>query len=458
MDPQTRRLDRRPRRLDTDAFFAADRASASTTPVDLNEIHLKPRDPKVDPTQFAYDVAVMAFKRDDTASTPVRLQMFANKHVTRVTGALNPLPHARRLDPPDPAHPERPGGIDTSISALRDNATYTSFPSSAARALTPTSTERLKVRLMFGTGSESFRHGLCGAVEGATEPVLLIIISGIEPTHRPTFVDPARPTDRTAMQTLKANNRWGVGITTNMIETIITSHFGRLLNYDITVLGAFSTGYLGLQESITGRLFPLDKLERVVIYDCLYGTLKPALQRVKAIKGSAHIVAYVVTSGGNSFTVPAGTSPSAATFDMLELGGLAIINYINLMGNTLFHSITSARLVSEATDTAAPILTSLPAAYDAALKAFVARLPARNSVVSDGTVFRKVRGALPSGAATLNTFGADRANTTPMQAFAQEVGLTRRCIGRAQLLGWPAPPGEEWHDMLLIEFAWEYFG
>lgn len=266
--------------------------------------------------------------------------------------------------------------------------------------------------------------------------------------YRIEFWNPTNPTEK---QTLPANNRWGVGITTASIEKAISNRYGRVISYDISVCAAFSTGYLGLQGSVTGALFPLGGLERVIIYDCLYGTLKPALDRVKAVKGSAHIIVYVVTEGGNSFQ-----KDQAASFDTLVLGRIPTWNYINLMGNVGFHAVASARLVSEARSPTARILDPLPAAYETALNELVAKLPPRNLLVSNEALFRKVKGSLQTGATVLATFAADKANGAAIRDFFRQVNTTRHCIGRAQLLGWPAPPGEEWHDLLLVEFAWEY--
>lgn len=144
------------------------------------------------------------------------------------------------------------------------------------------------------------------------------------------------------------------------------------------------------------------------------------------------------------------------SFDTLTLGRIPTWNYINLMGNVGFHAMTSARLVSEARSAGARILDPLPSEYETALNELIAKLPARNKTVSDETLFRKVKGALPGGAKVLATFAADKATATAIPAFFRHVTTTRHCIGRAQLLGWPAPPDEEWHDMLLVEFAWEY--
>lgn len=69
---------------------------------------------------------------------------------------------------------------------------------------------------------------------------------------------------------------------------------------------------------------------------------------------------------------------------------------------------------------------------------------------------KRVKTSLPSGAVPINTFVADMTKRAAAQSFFAHFGTTRRCLHRAQLLGWRTKPGEEWHDLLLVEFAWEY--
>lgn len=448
MNPETQRLATSPRSLGRDAFFEQDRARSASTrsivPIDL----APPGAEKL----VSYDVAVLKGRRDrpGTSPTPEVVSVFANRHVVDVISAPNPLRHSRHLPPVDD---KTPGGIDASVATWNHDATYTCFLTQAARTLAamPTDTARLQVKILFGTGSEAYRHGVCGAIDNAVAPTLLVVVSGIEPQHEIDFYNPSNAAER--KDRLSANSRWGVGITVTTLETYISRRFGRRVGYDITVLSAFSTGYLGLQGVVDKRLLPLDRLERVVIFDCLYGSLKAALDRVKAVKGSTHVIAYVVTSGGNSFRTG---KDEPATFEALTLGGNPAWNYINLMGNMSFLAVTSARLVGEARSSAARIIHPLPADYEAALSTLLALLPARSTLVSNATVMRKVRGALPAGTKSIDQFGQERASVGAARSFIQKIGLTRRCIGRAQLLGWAAPPGEEWHDMLLVEFAWEY--
>jgi hypothetical protein len=459
MDPERHRLDKPPRSLENDAFFAADRAIGPPNARMVNQIEVAargatPGKEKEDKNLLAYESELLKGNRDRAgfAPTPVQFPGFPNIHALEDPPLQepNPLPHARKRE-------VLRGGkqafeIDMAVSGWKHTVTYICFFNQAARVLSRAAPNqpRLQVTLLFGTGSEYYRHGVCGAVENTPQPTLLIVVPGIEPQYDDiVFWNPANPTQRTPP--LVANNRWGVGITTASIEKAISNRYGRIISYDISVCAAFSTGYLGLQGSITSALFPLGGLERVIIYDCLYGTLKPALDRVKAAKGSAHIIAYVVTEGGNSFQ-----KDRTASFDTLVLGRIPTWNYVNLMGNMGFHAVASARLVDEARSPTARILAPLPAAYETALNELVARLPPRNLMVSNEALFRKVKGALPAGVTVLATFAADKANGVAIRDFFRHVSTTRHCIGRAQLLGWPAPPGEEWHDMLLVEFAWEY--
>jgi hypothetical protein len=111
-------------------------------------------------------------------------------------------------------------------------------------------------------------------------------------------------------------------------------------------------------------------------------------------------------------------------------------------------------VVDEGRTAGNPIITSLPGAYETALDAVVSKLPARTTVVSDWNVYRHVKGTPPSGAVPLVSVGTGR--QAALGAFFQQVGVTRQCIGRGQLLGWAPKPGEEWHDLLLVEFGWEY--
>jgi hypothetical protein len=425
MNPLTQRLTAPPRSLLSGAFFEDDR-STTAQPVSV---------PLVELDQQGAD-------RTNVPPVPTTFAGFKNRHVVGTFSAPNPLPQRRATRPNGP--------IDTALAGWTHKVAYTYFFTRAARALgiAAAGSPRLRVTLLFGTGTEYFRHGVCAAVDAAAAPTLLIDVPGIEPRYVIKFQNPSNPRET---RELMAFNRWGVGITTASIEEIIERRYGRVINYDVTICAAFSTGYLGLQGSIGSTLFTLDRLDRVVIFDCLYGSLKPVLDRVKALKGSLSILVYVVTEGGNSFR-----NNEPASFRSLLLGGIPSWRYINLMGNVAYHAVASARVVHEARSASALIIDPLPGPYEAALNALVTRLPARNTLISNATVARVERGSVPVAGPALDTFATDSANRKAIADFFKQVVITRSCIRRAQLLGWPAPVGEEWHDMLLIEFAWEY--
>ena len=428
MDAEKEVLQTPARNLGADAHFTADRSTTGVTRT-ANVFKVEDWDfPNNQPKPGKTGVAT---------SFPG----FTSRHAVSRSSVDNPIPHQRKT-----------GGkgsvIDPQVAGWTHAANYTAFFSASAAALSGASADqpRLRVLLLWGTGTEGTRHGVFGAVAGAAEPTLLIIVSGIEPGHTIKFKEPGTG----ATRDLLANNRWGVGITTASIEGFITQRFGRLVSYDIRVCAAFSTGYLGLQDSVARSLIAVDKLDRVVIFDCLYGSLKTTLDRIKQLKNSTHVVCYVVTGGGNSFEKD--QTPSMAT---LSLRGNPW-HYIDLIGSPAYHAVASARVVQEGQTAGNPIVDTLVPTHKAALDALVALLPARNTVVSNADVMRRVRGALPSGSTPLATFAADKKNAAAIGAFFKEVSTTRHHIGRAQLLGWPAPAGEEWHDLLLVEFGWEY--
>lgn len=432
MDPLTERLDASPRHLDTDAFFAADRSA----------------------TAVVRDVPLIAVDADGEDRRDVRpgtehFTVYLARYATDVIWAKNPLPHQRRTDPVG----KKPGKLDTSIVGWTHPVGYTCFFSSAARALARDVADqpRLRVKVLFGTGSEGLRHGVFAMLEDCADPTLLIVVGGIEPRYRIEFT---HPTDRTRRVTLAANNRWACGITVAVIESAIQRRYGALISYSITDCAGFSTGYLGVQESLRARLFPVDALRLVIFYDCLYGSLRGPLEQLRATAPGVRIVAYVVTGGGNSFTGDA----SRPTFGALVLGRMPGWHYVNLLGNLTYLAVGCARVVTEGT-TAPVIIDKLPSGYPAVLSALAGRLPARGTLVSDRAVIAAVRGSLPAGTTgTLADLAADPTTAAAVTAFNAWVDTTRRCLGRAQLLGWPAPPGEEWHDLLLVEFAWELLG
>ena len=419
MDPTKQFLTSSPRNLTEDAFFTSDRSS----------------------TNVSRDVTACDLPRKAsgtcTSATPLTFTGWRNRFPLSTFTAVNPLPQERKT--------AAGGGADPSIRGWTHDVAYTSFASHSTTSMATSA--RVRVAILFGTGSEAYRHGLCSVVDAAAQPTILIIVPGIEPSYVIKFKNPA--TGET--KSLAANNRWGVGITEESIKAIVAQHVSASIGYDVVVCAAYSTGHYGLSGSINSRLFSFLGLERAVAFDCLYNSFGKSLYSLAQAKPSARIVAYVASPGGNDFRP--GSPPS---FNSLSFGNKSFIHYVNLFMNPNYYAAAAARLIGEAVPPAGnPILTVLPKLLESALDDVLAHLPARGSIVSDSAVFQAVKGSLPSNATPLSSFAA--ANASQVMHFFSQVGTIRACIENAQLLGWPALPlGEEWHDMLLIEFAWEY--
>jgi hypothetical protein len=418
MDPTKQFLAESPRNLTQDAFFTSDRSS----------------------TQVTRDATACDLPRRASGAcahaTSLAFAGWKNQFPLSTFTAMNPLPQQRKTTA---------GQVDPSIRGWTHNVNYKSFASHSTASL-PAST-RVRVAVLFGTGSEAYRHGLCSMVDAAAQPTILIIVPGIEPQYPIQFTNPA--TGET--KTLTANNRWGVGITEESIKAIVAQHVSPATDYDVVVCAAYSTGHYGLSGSINSRLFSFTAVERAVAFDCLYSSFGQSLFSLAKAQPSARIVAYVVSPGGNDFQP--GVPPS---FNSLSFGNKSFIHYVNLFMNRNYYAVAAARLIGEAIPPAGnPILTALPPFFESALDDVLAHLPARGSIVSDPAVFQAVRGSLPSSGTPLPSFAA--ANAAEVMHFFSQAATIRACIENAQLLGWPALPlGEEWHDMLLIEFAWAY--
>jgi hypothetical protein len=282
-------------------------------------------------------------------------------------------------------------------------------------------------------------------VDVVQQPTLLIIVPGIEPQYQIQFKNPTNGQTKT----LAANTRWGVGITDSSIQAIVAQVIGRQAAYDIVVCAAYSTGYLGFSGSVSRQLFSLAAIERAIVFDCLYAQLGQSLLAIRQAKSSAKIVCYVASLGGNSFQP--GQAPS---FQSLLLGGNPAFNYINLFFNTNYYSVASARIINEAVSPGNLIISAIPKPFETAFNNLTAKLPPRGTIVSDAGVYKAVKGTMPSNATALSDFS--RTNASLVAPYFAQNTIVHQCIQNAELLGWSTPPGEEWHDMLLVEFSWEY--
>jgi hypothetical protein len=426
MEPTKKYLMESPRDIDADAFFSSDRSAT--------------RDPH---SLIAYDrprpTAEQEAKGTRGANpTPVDFGIWRNRfELKRSPDALNPLPVSQlgQDKKPDPAFRDWYDVIQYRSFASRSVA---SMPASA----------RVRVVILFGVGSEAYRHGLCSVIDVAAEPTILIIVPGIEDGPYSGDINLKNPwTNET--KTIKANTRWGIGITNPLIGAVVAQH-RKDVSYDVVVLACYSTGALGFSGVINKGLVSIDALERVVIFDCLYSYTGQALAKLNWTKSSVKVIAYVASGGGNDFV-----DNKHPTYETLIYGNKPFIHYVNLFFDPAYHAAATARVINEGTlPDGDSIVTDLPASFEIALRDLVGRLPPRGTLVSDPSVYKAIKGTLPSNATSRISFW--NANKKLIADFQDMHGIYWACFENAQLLGWPTPVGEEWHDLLLVEFAWEY--
>jgi hypothetical protein len=123
----------------------------------------------------------------------------------------------------------------------------------------------LKISLLFGIGNDLDNLGLRYYFEQVDDKII-INIPGIE-----------------------QKIRWGIGITglTDPDRNINANQINTLINYalentkfkgtryKITTLAAYSAGYIGLNQTVNEGMIPLNDVETVVYYDCIYRSDKP---------------------------------------------------------------------------------------------------------------------------------------------------------------------------------------
>ncbi|MFC4587061.1 hypothetical protein [Sphaerisporangium corydalis] len=298
----------------------------------------------------------------------------------------------------------------------------------------------IRVSILYGVGFEMNRHGLRSAVAARAEPSALVLVPGIEPP----------------------GPRWGVGISELDLRRLLEGAAGRPVTYRTSVLAAFSTGINGLNQTLLQDLVDVGRTERVVIYDCLYeqssGSTAAALARAKSRAGpNLKIVAYKCTTGGNSLDPPGELAVVRKNPGLIPTAGV-----VDLFYRPAYTALVTFRCLDAAiTDGAVTLApgTSLRSAFDA-MKAIA---PARGTVVSSAATWRHVFGAAPPASKVVfETWANDKANQAVVRAYLKELGSTSRAGSVRQLIwgnrlpGWPGGDGEENHDLLLPDFAWEY--
>jgi hypothetical protein len=201
----------------------------------------------------------------------------------------------------------------------------------------------------------------------------------------------------------------------------------------------------------------------VVVFDCLYvrssGDTAVALRLAKARAGlSMKIIVYKCTTGGNSLDADNRLTVVTKNPGLIALDGIieqlfytpaytALITYRSLEGGIADGLITLSSG------------SKLEVAYNA-MKIIA---PPRRTVVSSARTWQHVYGSTPPPPMIgLNTWANDPAHRKVIREFFRQLGSKtrrdsiRQLIWGNELPGWPGGDGEENHDLLLPDFAWEY--
>jgi hypothetical protein len=306
----------------------------------------------------------------------------------------------------------------------------------------------INVTILYAVGTELNRHGIRSVFEKRTNFQAIILVPGTEPPRDP--------------------GRWGIAVSDDQIKTLIKKHFTKDIAYNVKVLAAFSTGGCGLHQTLLHNLIQIDKVERVVYFDCLYENqcaATPASQAIKALKAKApraKIIVYKTSEGGNDFVRDSNftrlTVPSANPALFNTLGIIS-----NLFQQTNYISLVCFRILEAAEKDR---IVAIPKGWTKAfndLSAAVAPNP-RGSFISNKVAYNYIYGGGTSKPPTGKTYFEDwaKSNQTVLSAFSRNLGSikavdsVRYLLWNNEVPGWPGGDGEEKHDLLIPEFGWEY--
>lgn len=300
-----------------------------------------------------------------------------------------------------------------------------------------------KISVLFGVGQELIRHGLRTFFESLSDRAF-ILVPGIE-AGWPIAKEIGRA--------------WGVGITTDIIEQLLSKAGFAGAAFTIDVLAGYSTGYRGLVATINNwesATLDLTSVRTVIFYDALYrgdepapgDNTKRALTYIGPLTGDqVRIIVYEVTAGGTPRDSGDTRVPQAwlaSTFP----GRYQLIN-LKPIGTGLF-ALIYARMFDAAVKDGYFAASELPTA----LQNLIAVLPPRGTVAS----------TLPLLGLSLSTKVslADWAklavdDVTAVQANLEDLRSQVISDSRYTLMGWyPKDVGEILHDGFIPEFAWEF--
>ncbi len=344
------------------------------------------------------------------------------------------------------------------------------------RALQRPSPPLLKVSLLFGVERDLDNLGLRYYFEQVEDRVL-INIPGREGVRWSIGITGLEDVSR--------------GITVNQVKHFLDRIGIQNMPYKITTLAAYSTGYSSLNQTVNEDLIPLQDVETVVYYDCVYRADKPPIpsgeapvtlsaaetnngpdevdashngsafntQRARkrlldATSNNVNLVAYMATPGGSPLYKNSTISGSQYTVDIptrIDLRAATPGSPVTLM-ECLF-ALTITRCLAYAQKEGQVNDTEVPTTF----KELRAGLPDRGQIASSTATLRAKPGFSP--ATTLLDWG--RANAAKVKTAQKDIDAALKLISSRELMyvgGYPTPSnaGGALHAALLPEFGWEF--
>jgi hypothetical protein len=312
---------------------------------------------------------------------------------------------------------------------------------------------KLKVALLFCVGDQMNRAGLRHFFRLSNDSVL-VTVPGFESGNTLT-------TPRTG-QRFKIQTPWGCGITTADIRDLLTKVKAPPdVQFDVTVIAAYSIGHKGMCGTINESGIRLDKIERMIFYDALYnnkGRVAKAIAAVRAANKSkpARIIAYGATTGGTPGIETNSLAQQLKPGELIDLfnNGLGVV-----LRDLTFARMFQTALADFRTDNGTPKLV-LEADVPQVYRDLIPRLPVRGELASSQTNARTF-----GKSSWLEKWGQDT-QSIRSRIKATDLQTARTLIYCNQLLGWipdkdedkgiPMIDASAQHDQFMPEFAWEF--
>lgn len=298
----------------------------------------------------------------------------------------------------------------------------------------------VKVTILFAVGTEIRRHGLRNLFANSTDRVL-VLVPGVEPSHT------------------VLNRAWGRGITAVMIHQLFIKKYGYAISsWTVDILGAYSTGYRGLNGTIRNfadepNNLDLRKTTLVVIYDALYRGDPPpkpghnthrALEKINVATNKKVLLAvYEVTGAGTPRN--GGDTPVPQSLLKQTFGNRYRLLNLKPLRQALF-ALIYARMFDAAVKDGYFPTSSLPKS----LQNLMANLPPRFQVASVDPPVVSSNTSLAAWAAT------HAVNVAGLQKHLETLRKDKIANSTFLLMGWPVPFIDDiLHDGFIPEFGHE---